>query len=241
MSEKINIKICKQTTSNKNYFIFGIVLTLLISFSSGGYVGYNIYKNKDSQPIQNTDNTNKILIVVSILFFITFIVLTFFLIKDINANKYLEYPCYLKESIEIMTDDKTKVPFNNNYYVSDLPNQSDITTKYPPKQPDIQQNLQQENKAILNSITNINANVPNAIINSSTNQDIDNTVSQLANKSLNVDINDNSSYVDNKNVSSSANITNPSSQPEVDVESRANANANLSGDVNINKGITVLV
>ena len=245
MSEKINIKICKQRISNKNYFIFGVVLTLLISLSSGGYVGYNVYKKKDTQTTPKPETyTNKILVVVSILFFITFIILTFFLIKDIKATKHLEYPCYLEESNEIMTDDKTKIPFNNNYYISDLPSQPVITTKPPAttKQPDIQQNLQQENKANLNSTTNISANnVPNAIINSSTNQGVDNSVSQAANKSSNVNIDDTSLYLDNKNVSSNANITNPNSQPEVDVESRANASSNVSGDVNINKGNNIII
>ena len=57
-----------------------------------------------------------------------------------------------------MTNDETTIPFNNNYYITDLSIQPTVKTIAPPttKQPDTQQIVTQENRTNLNNATNIN-------------------------------------------------------------------------------------
>ena len=243
MSDKINIKICKTRISHKNYFVFGISISLLVCLLTSGYLGYNYNKKEATKKIKPTINI--IIVVVAVLFFISFIVLTFLLLKDMKGGKYSEYPCYLESTNEIMTNDETRIPFNTNYYITDLSIQPTIppiptTTIAPTKQPEIQQKVNQENKTNLNNSTNINVgNVPNAVINSSTSQNVDNSATQTANRSSNVDVNDNSLLLNNRNNSSNAGIDIAS--PGAEVNANALASSNMSGDVNVNKNNTVVV
>ena len=60
MSEKINIKICKQRISHKNYFIFGVSLSLLFCLLTSGYLGYSYSKKQSTQQLTPTINKEKL-------------------------------------------------------------------------------------------------------------------------------------------------------------------------------------
>ena len=144
----------------------------------------------------------------------------------------------LENNNEIMTNDETTIPFNNNYYITDLSIQPTVKTIAPPttKQPDTQQIVTQENRTNLNNATNINVNnVPGAVINSSSSQNVDNSALQSANRNIGIDVVDNSSLSDNRNNSSSSNVN--STSPES--ESNARASSNMSGDTNVNRSTAI--
>ena len=69
MSEKINIKICKQRISHKNYFIFGVSLSLLFCLLTSGYLGYSYSKKQSTQQLTPTINKEKLNITNNIVYF----------------------------------------------------------------------------------------------------------------------------------------------------------------------------